>query len=156
MSKYYRKKTWPKGHTPEEEVLETARRIMKKYAESRKSARNSPEWLEFLDGIGIQTQTEKKSGFWEKVRKAVKPDRPIQKLIEQMPINYARAKVTVSKQGNYRDITTGRFVRKAYVRNVSEFSEKRLTEARVSIDKHERFRSNETGKYVSKQYVENN
>lgn len=139
--------------TPEAEVIEAIRRIGKKYPESRQSARNSPEWLDFLDNIGISTEGDKRQGFWEKVRQGLKPSEP-KRETKRLPVDYERAKVTVDKKGYYHDIATGKFVSRTKVLNVSYFSERRLAEVRVSIDTHGRFRDNETGRYVSKQTIE--
>lgn len=139
--------------TPDSEIFETAERIQKKYKESRKSARNSPEWLNFLDKIGIDTESEKKQDFWEKVRQTFKPKEF--KKQERELVDFSRAKITIDKNKNYHDSRTGRFVSKTYVHRASRYSAKRLAEARVSIDRHGRFRDNETGRFVSQKSIEN-
>lgn len=63
----------PKGRkrTPEEyekEILEAVKR-MRKHKESLSASRNSSDWLDFLDNLGVgTTDSEQGQDFWEKVR----------------------------------------------------------------------------------------
>ena len=67
----------PKGRkrTQEEydrEIEEAAKRMQKR-PEHLKAARNSKQWLDFLDNIGVTVESGSKQDFWEKVRGQIKP-----------------------------------------------------------------------------------
>ncbi len=56
-----------------EKEIDDAVKRMQKRPEHLKSAKNSKAWLEFLDGIGINVESDLKQDFWEKVRGQIKP-----------------------------------------------------------------------------------
>lgn len=58
----------------EREIVEAAKRIRKHGKESLAAARDSGEWLDFLDSIGIATtQSSAGQDFWGKVRGEMPP-----------------------------------------------------------------------------------
>lgn len=97
----------------EREIEEAAKR-MQKYPEHLRAARDSDEWLEFLNGIGVgTTDTRQGQDFWESVRDKMYM-REVGFSVKRLAELNSEVYNWVSSKGKsviqYRDKETGRFI----------------------------------------------